>query len=113
MMVMVLPKNRSRSFKRIQRRTPKHRNVVHYKRRKKLFSYCAVCKEKLKGVAQQGSASEKRVERIFGGHLCHGCTEKVIRHRVRIISGKETMDDVEMRLRRYVAPATAEKGNTL
>ncbi len=44
---------------------------------------CAMCKKELRGVSFEGSKSEKRPTRMYGGYLCHKCLEKVIKKKVR------------------------------
>jgi large subunit ribosomal protein L34e len=102
---MPRPKNRSRSVRRLYRRTPKGNVVIHYKRREKGGrSYCALCHSILGGAsARRGlPKTKKRPERIFGGRLCQGCVRRVVSCAARIRDGKMKMEDVEIRARGYV-----------
>ncbi|MBI4441172.1 50S ribosomal protein L34e [Candidatus Woesearchaeota archaeon] len=74
---------KSRSKRRIMRRTPGGRNVVHLKPRKQSKAHCAVCRQALKGVAQKGAASEKRPSRPYGGYLCSACVRQMMIERAR------------------------------
>ncbi|MCD6549661.1 50S ribosomal protein L34e [Candidatus Micrarchaeota archaeon] len=108
---MPLPRNRSRSKRRIFKRTPGGRTTIHYKRREKgKVHYCAICHAKLQGThSLRGmSKSEKRPERLFGGHLCHACTEKVVKYAGRLKEGIIAMDDIEIRYRDYVKQLVKE-----
>ena len=74
----------------VVRRTPGGRITVLIKKKKGKMSRCALCKEKLRGVARDHPRylrkypkSQKRVSRIFGGYLCHRCLERLIKEEVR------------------------------
>lgn len=102
---MPLPKNRSRSMRRLQRRTPKGKVVIRYKRRRKGGkSYCAMCHSLLGGTSSRRglSKTEGRPERIFGGRLCHRCVRKIVTCAARIKDGKMKIGDVGIRVREYV-----------
>lgn len=80
---------RSRSLKRVWRRTPGGRAVIHYRRSKPYVAVCGVCGGRLGGVpASAGSLrkvakSSKRPERFFGGVLCPSCLSAVLKLSVR------------------------------
>lgn len=86
---MVKPMHRSRSYRRIYRRTPGGRSVTHYERRKNTPMRCARCGNILAGVPIKDnerrslSKSLKRPERIFGGVLCPRCLRVVLKRVVR------------------------------
>ena len=102
---MPLPRNRSRSKRKIFKITPGKRKVIHYKRREKgKEHYCAVCHGLLQATHSFPcmAKSEKHPERKFGGHLCHACTAKVVKYAGRLKEGIIAEDDVEIRYRDYV-----------
>jgi large subunit ribosomal protein L34e len=86
---MPRPLYRSRSYKRVYRRTPGGRTVVHYERRKNTPMRCARCGAILAGVPIKESKRRtlpktlKRPERIFGGVLCPRCLKTVIKRFIR------------------------------
>jgi len=84
---MPRPALRSRSLRRVFRRTPSGRTVIHYERKRNSPAKCALCKMELNGVKTNKlykySKTEKRPERKYGGYLCHKCLEKVIKLNVR------------------------------
>ncbi|MEM4737760.1 MAG: hypothetical protein QW233_04040, partial [Acidilobaceae archaeon] len=47
---MVRPKLRSRSFRRVMRRTPGGSTTTHYEKRKPGYAVCSRCKKPLGGV---------------------------------------------------------------
>jgi len=74
----------------IKRRTPGGRITILIKKAKGSYAKCAICKEPLQGVVRDHPRnlrkypkSQKRVSRIFGGHLCHKCLERIIKENVR------------------------------
>lgn len=77
---MPAPRYRSRSFRRIYRKTPGGKTVVHYKNKKPSKVRCAKCGDLLKGVPrerpykmQNMAKTKKRPERPYGGVLCSRC----------------------------------------
>uniref|UniRef100_A0A7C4FHI6 Large ribosomal subunit protein eL34 n=1 Tax=Ignisphaera aggregans TaxID=334771 RepID=A0A7C4FHI6_9CREN len=86
---MVRPALRSRSYRRICKRTPSGRTVVNYERRRKTLMRCARCGAVLNGVPitddlrRKLPKSSKRPERIFGGVLCPNCLKRVLKSVVR------------------------------
>ena len=84
---MPTPQQRSRSLRRIYRRLPSGKTVIHYERKKNKGAVCAICKKPLRGVKTDDlfkfSKTEKRPERMFGGYLCHKCLESLIKQTLR------------------------------
>jgi len=80
------PSQKSRSKRHVKTRTPGGRVVVHYERRHRAHPRCAWCGGVLRGVPREGhnkySKSERTVERIYGGYLCHRCVERSIKHAI-------------------------------
>jgi len=71
---------KSRSMKRVFRKVPGGRTVLHYKRKKPKKAHCAGCGGLLSGVPRENSITmknmpktKKRPERPFGGVLCSRC----------------------------------------
>ena len=86
---MVRPALRSRSVRRIYRKTPGGRTVIHYDRLKRSKARCAVCGRELGGVPlgkeelRKLPKSLKRPERMFGGVLCPSCLSLALKIAVR------------------------------
>ncbi|HEX55117.1 MAG: 50S ribosomal protein L34e [Candidatus Altiarchaeales archaeon] len=87
---MVEPRLRSRSLKRVQRRTPGGRTVTHYRREKPNKHRCGRCGKILNGVSndipsriRKLSKSEKVPTRRYAGVLCANCLERLIRYETR------------------------------
>uniref|UniRef100_A0A7C2ZQP2 Large ribosomal subunit protein eL34 n=1 Tax=Ignisphaera aggregans TaxID=334771 RepID=A0A7C2ZQP2_9CREN len=86
---MVRPLYRSHSHKRIYRRTPGGRTVVHYERRKNTPMRCGRCGAILAGVPVKEHErrclpkTAKRPERPFGGVLCPRCLRAVLKKVIR------------------------------
>ena len=83
---MVRPALRSRSLRRVYRRSPGGEVRVLYERRKPGPARCAVCGKPLNGVPRlrpaqlrRLSKTAKRPERPYGGVLCHKCLETLLR----------------------------------
>ena len=87
---MVEGRLRSRTFRRVKRRTPGNKTVLHYIRRKPGFAECGACGTRLKGIPR-GLPRElmnlpktaKRPERPDVGVLCSSCMRERIIANVR------------------------------
>ncbi len=84
------PSKRSRSVKKVVKRTPGGRLVVHFKKKRAGYPKCAICKRELHGVARGRSSevrklprSQRRVSRPYGGYLCSSCMRAEIKRLVR------------------------------
>lgn len=82
---MVRPTLRSRSLKRIYKRTPGGKTVIHYERGKTGRAVCAGCGKPLAGVPRLKSLelrglsrAKKRPNRLYGGVLCSTCLSNAI-----------------------------------
>jgi len=78
---MVKPNQRSRTFRRVYRKTPGGRTVLHHVKRKPSKAICSECGKVLCGVPrerpykmQRMAKTKKRPERPFGGMLCSKCS---------------------------------------
>jgi len=87
---MPRPSRRSRTLRRVKRKTPGARNVTHYTKKKPAVARCASCKKPLKGTPkarpykmQNMPKTKKRPERPFGGVLCSACSRKNIKESTR------------------------------
>ncbi|MEW6528976.1 MAG: 50S ribosomal protein L34e [Candidatus Micrarchaeota archaeon] len=98
---MPLPKNRSKKYKKIARKTSHGTKVVFIKRKVKLRVSCAICKKQLTGI-KFGSKTEKSVSRKFGGCLCHACSVRIIKDASRIAEGIKSIDNVDLIYKNYV-----------
>lgn len=102
---MTMPKNRSRSVRKIKHRLPSGENKIRYVRRKKGNKHsCATCGALLQGThsASTLKPSARRPERKFGGMLCAACTKRVLICRARIESGQLSREMVEVKLLPYL-----------
>lgn len=72
------PRKRSRSKRRVFKKTQKG-IVIFYKKRVKKAQPCFICGDLLKGIRKKGSKSEKRPERAYGGLLCARCSREQIK----------------------------------
>lgn len=87
---MVSGKHKSGRLRKVFRRTPGSRVVVHYKERKPHNAHCAQCGAALHGVAREKPSkmhnlpkSKKRPTRAYGGNLCSECAKKRITEEAR------------------------------
>lgn len=87
---MPRPSQRTRSRKRSPKRLPGGGATMHYKKEKVGASRCARCSRVLSGVprlAQSSmgklTASQKSIQRMYGGQLCHICLQDLLKHVVR------------------------------
>lgn len=77
---MPKPGQRSRTLRRVSRRTPGSRTKLHYKKRKPSKAKCSKCGKLLPGVPRERPykmsrmpKTKKRPERPYGGMLCSAC----------------------------------------
>jgi len=81
---------KSKSLRKIYRKTPGSRVVVHYKKRKPNKARCAGCGALLSGVPRERPykmmnmpKTKKRPERPYGGYYCSKCMRKILIEKVR------------------------------
>jgi large subunit ribosomal protein L34e len=93
---MVQPKFRSRSYRRVFKRTPTGKNVLTYVRRKTGKAQCKDCGRVLSGVAsgisnlvKKMSKTQRRPERPYGGVLCNVCTKKEMINKAKAMVMKD------------------------
>ncbi|MDH5438630.1 MAG: 50S ribosomal protein L34e [Candidatus Bathyarchaeota archaeon] len=87
---MPRPSLRTRSRKRRSLRMPGGSTKTHYKREKTSVSRCSRCGQALSGVPHSTpselrklTASQRRLERVYGGQLCHNCVRELLKQAVR------------------------------
>jgi large subunit ribosomal protein L34e len=100
---------RSRSFKRVQRKTPGARTVTHYTKSSPSVALCGLCKEPLHGLprardikVRSFSRSQLTVQRPFGANLCSGCSREIIRWRARVQHKLVRLDEIPISYKQYV-----------
>jgi len=87
---MPRPSQRTRSRKRSIKQLPGGGTATHYKKEKIKASRCARCNQVLSGIPRLAqskmgklTASQKRIQRQYGGQLCHTCLQDLLKHAVR------------------------------
>ena len=88
---MVSGRYKSRTFRRVFRKTPGGRTVIHYRLRKPDKAICAICKKPLHGVPRDRPSivrnmpkSQRTVSRPYGGNLCSRCMRQKIKNNIKI-----------------------------
>ncbi len=83
-------KHKSRTLRKVFRKTPGGRVVKHYRKRKVKAAKCSLCSVVLKGVTRKIpskmaklSKTKKKVSRPFGGNLCSRCARAKIKSLAR------------------------------
>lgn len=91
---MPRPGLRTHSYRKVYRRTPGGRTVIHYEPRKPGIAKCAMCGKPLNGVPRARPVelrnmpkTMKRPERPYGGYLCHKCLMKYLKEAIRVGAG--------------------------
>lgn len=71
-------------------RLPGTRSTIHYKQKKVRASHCVKCGRLLPSIPKLASAkmhslpaSQKRLQRMYGGQLCHVCLQDALKQAVR------------------------------
>jgi large subunit ribosomal protein L34e len=87
---MVSGKHKSRSMRRVYRKTPGGKVVLHYRKRKPKLPRCGSCGATLKGVVKERPSklknmpkTKKRPTRPYGGVLCTKCLRKLMIEKAR------------------------------
>lgn len=87
---MPRPGLRTHSYRRIYRRTPGGRTVIHYEPKRPKAARCAICGGILNGVPRTKPVelknmpkTYKRPERPYGGYLCHRCLARLLKESIR------------------------------
>ena len=87
---MVSGMHKSRTFRRVSKKTPGSKVVLHHVPRKPKAAHCSVCGDVLKGMAkerpikmQNMPKSQKRPTRPFAGVLCSSCLKQKIKQELR------------------------------
>lgn len=88
---MPTPHQRSRSLRKVVRKAPGGRLVVHFVKKKPKNAHCSTCEKPLGGVPRKFPAqvrnmgkTERRPERMFGGVLCPQCLKRKLIREVRV-----------------------------
>jgi large subunit ribosomal protein L34e len=88
---MVSGRFRSRTFRRVFRKTPGGRTVLHHVLRKPGKVVCGKCGAILKGIAHARPAkfrnmpkTRRTVSRPYGGNLCSKCMRQLIKNNIKI-----------------------------
>ncbi|MBI4440525.1 50S ribosomal protein L34e [Candidatus Woesearchaeota archaeon] len=83
---MVRPQLKSRSYRKIYRKTPGGRTVIHFTERKPNRAKCGGCGAILHGIKTERPTrmanmrkTAKRPERPYGGVLCSRCMREQIK----------------------------------
>jgi large subunit ribosomal protein L34e len=83
-------KYRSRTLRRIHKRTPGGRTVLRYKKRAPGKAVCAVCGAELHGIPRTKPSkirhtpkTKKRPERPYGGYLCSRCMRVKVKSQIQ------------------------------
>lgn len=102
---MPRPAYRSRSYRRLDRVSPKKRHLLHFKRRLGSLPHCGICGKELNGISIKKSTKGRSLRtnsRIFGGVLCASCTADVVKLASRIENGEMKLGDIGVRQKGYV-----------
>ena len=90
MIKMVAGRHKSRSMRRVFRKTPGAKVVVHYEKRKPKPAKCGSCGATLKGVVcerpfklKNMPKTKKRPTRPYGGVLCTKCLRNLVIEKAR------------------------------
>jgi large subunit ribosomal protein L34e len=86
---MVSGKFKSRTFRRVYRKAPGGRTVLHYVLRKPGKPICGKCGQVLIGIAanrttkfRNGPKNRRTVSRPYGGNLCSKCMRETIKLKI-------------------------------
>ncbi|MEM3555361.1 MAG: 50S ribosomal protein L34e [Candidatus Micrarchaeia archaeon] len=95
----MLPRFRSKSVRKIIRRTPKGVST-RFERKRSRGGRCALCGVKL--IYGEGAKSKKKPSRKFGGVLCAKCSFEVLKLAGKVKANHIKLEDIEVRKRKFV-----------
>jgi large subunit ribosomal protein L34e len=105
--MMVRPANRTRSTKKVKRRTPGGATKTHIRRRKPGKAKCGRCGRQLSGVAagtpkqiRDMAKSSRTPARPYAGVLCTGCLDDLVRYVTRMQVKHTVQDYGDLRVQR-------------
>ncbi len=82
---------KSRSFRRIAKRTPKFGSKITFERRKPRKAVCAICGKEIHGVKnllskdlRKLAKSQRTVARPYGAYICSECLRKLMKEKARL-----------------------------
>ena len=91
---------KSRTFRRIFKKTPGGKVSLVYEKRKPSVAHCGRCGAQLHGIPRGNSKdiaklskTQRRPERPFGGVLCSKCLKDVLRYEVREENVEESQNE--------------------
>lgn len=97
------------AFKKIQRRTPGGKTVVHAKKKMTSKHKCAICHGLLHGTPRGSrveirklAKSKRRPSRPFGGQLCSTCTRKIVALKAKVKNKLMELKEIPISLRSYI-----------
>jgi ribosomal protein L34E len=96
----MLPRFRSKSVRKIRRKTPKGVSV-RFERKKRKGARCALCGVKL-AYGSESAKSKRKPSRKFAGVLCARCSFEVLKLAAKVKANHMKLDEIEMRKRRFV-----------
>lgn len=81
---------KSRTFRRVNVKTPGGKTILSYRKRKPSKAKCSNCGKVLSGVPrardykiQNMAKTEKRPSRAYGGNMCSKCSRDLIKEKAR------------------------------
>ncbi|MEK6922385.1 MAG: 50S ribosomal protein L34e [Nanoarchaeota archaeon] len=81
----MLQPHKTRSLRRVKKRTPGGKLIIRYLKRKPKIAHCANCRKILHGVPRVRAVEmrrlpkvQRRPQRPYGGKLCSACSRKFI-----------------------------------
>lgn len=99
-----------RRMKRKFVRVPSGKAVLHVFKGKPSDHHCPICGailhlktgRKRPGEVSKLSATERRISRPYGGHLCTQCTRKLFSLRAMLGAGELKPEEVDIRFKKYL-----------
>lgn len=82
---------KSKTLRKVYRKTPGNKVVIHFKKKKPGKAKCAGCGALLKGIPRERphkmrkmAKTKKKTSRPYGGYFCSRCMRKLIIEKSRI-----------------------------
>ena len=104
------PRYRARKgIRRVARKTPGSKTIIHYEKKVYGTPICAICKKNLHGVKRGTSIAMSKltrtdltVQRPFGANLCSPCSREILRWRARLKHNFVKENEIPLAIKQYI-----------
>ncbi|MGC8924101.1 MAG: hypothetical protein ACP5KJ_02840 [Candidatus Micrarchaeia archaeon] len=100
-----MPKPNSRAEKKVHYTAPGGCRRFMVKKKIKHNASCAICNTHMSSVSysrKEKGKSSRKPSRMFGGYLCHTCTENLLRYKIWLKEKKIGKNEIPIEFKKYM-----------